>query len=180
MIGKMALRDLAIAALAMMMWRWVAGASAGEGMLADLAGLVAGLGVGICGYLLHEWGHLSGALATRSAIEMPKTLKSVSLFSFDSKRNDKRQFLVMSFSGFAATALVVWGFYTWLPDGLLASRIARGVAMFGATLTVVIELPLVFWALLGRGLPPVETLAHAPLSGAADGNVISMDRRPAA
>ena len=62
----------------------------------------------------------------------------------------------MSFTGFAATFLVVWAFYTFLPDGLLATRVARGIAMFGLFLLVVIELPLVGWALWGPGLPPVE------------------------
>jgi hypothetical protein len=74
----------------------------------------------------------------------------------------------MSFSGFAATAAVVWAFYTFLPDDLLASRVARGIVMFGAMLTFVIELPLVGYSLLGRGLPPVENGIHGARA-AADG-----------
>ena len=94
-------------------------------------------------------------------MEAPKTLKTGFLFSFDSHQNNLRQFLVMSFSGFAATALVIWAFYTFLPDGLLATRVARGVVLFGAFLTVVIEIPLVLYAVLTRKLPPVENGGHA-------------------
>ena len=104
---------------------------------------------------------------TGSRVEAPKTLKTGFLFSFDSRENDLRQFLVMSFSGFAATALVIWAFYTFLPDGLLATRVARGVVLFGAFLTVVIELPLVLYAVISRKLPPVENGGHAQNPSAA-------------
>ncbi len=167
MLIKLALRDAAILALGVGLWRVGAHWSAGESMLADFSGVLLGVLVGVGGYLLHEWGHLAGALATRGHVELPQRLESVFLFSFDSKQNSLRQFLVMSFSGFAATALVVWAFYTFLPDGLLATRVARGVALFNAFLTVVLELPLVGYALLGRGLPPVENGIHAARDAAA-------------
>jgi len=161
MFIKMAVRDGVILALGVTLWHVAADWTAGDGMRADLIGVVLGGLVGLGGYLLHEWGHLGGALLTRSVVEAPTRLTSGFLFSFDSKRNGLRQFLVMSFSGFAATALVVWAFYSFLPDALLATRVARGVVLVGATLTVLIELPLVGYALLGRGLPPVENGIHA-------------------
>lgn len=160
MFTKLAVRDVLILALGVVLWQVAAHWSAADTMLGDFSGLVVGLVLGIGGYLLHEWGHLTGALLTGSRVEAPASLKTGFLFSFDSQQNDLRQFLVMSFSGFAATALVVWAFYSFLPDGLLASRVARGVALVGAFLTVFIELPLVGYALLGRGLPPVENGAH--------------------
>ncbi len=158
--SKLAVRDVTILVVGVVLWLGFADWSAGDTALADFSGLVVGGLVGIGGYLLHEWGHLLGALATRSHVEAPSRLTSGFLFSFDSKRNDLRQFLVMSFSGFAMTALVVWAFYAFLPDGLLATRVARGIALVGAFLTVFIELPLVGYALLGRGLPPVENGIH--------------------
>jgi hypothetical protein len=166
MFVKMAIRDVLFLIAGTMLWRVAAPWSAGDGMRADLAGVALGAWIGLGGYLLHEWGHLAGALATRSHVEAPTRLTSGFLFSFDSRRNTLRQFLVMSFSGFAATAAVVWAFYTFLPDGLLASRVARGIVVFGAMLTVVIELPLVGYSLLGRGLPPVENGIHTARAAA--------------
>jgi hypothetical protein len=63
------------------------------------------------------------------------------------------QFLVMSFSGFAATALVVWAYHVHLPDGLLATRVARGASLVLAFLTLVLEFPLVLLALRTRAVP---------------------------
>jgi len=167
MFGRMALRDLSIIALALGLWWLLAGYSAGEGALADLTGIVTGTLVGVGAYFVHEWGHLAGALATGSKVEPATSLKSGFLFSFDSKANDRRQFLAMSFSGFAATGLVVWAFYGFLPDEYLATRVARGFAMVGVFLLFTIELPLVGWALLGNGLPPVESPSHKAAQKAA-------------
>jgi len=175
MFVRMAARDVVFVAAGVLLWSLAARHSAGGGLLADFAGVVIGAWIGAAGYLLHEWGHLAGALATGSRVEAPTTLKSGFLFSFDSRRNSLRQFLVMSFSGFAATALVVWAYYAFLPDAFLASRVARGVALVGAALTVFVELPLVGYALLGRGLPPVENGIHTARSRAG-GN--GDDERP--
>lgn len=155
--ARLAVRDLAIAAAALGLWRLASGASAGDGALADLAGVGVGLLVGGLTFLLHEWGHLLGALASRSALEPARGLRTLFLFSFDSRRNSRGQFLAMSFAGFAGTALAVLAWYAWLPSDLLASRVARGVGMLSVTLTLLLEVPLVGWALLARGLPPVET-----------------------
>ena len=158
---KFALRDLTIVLIGLVAWWLMADWGAQDTMKGDLSGLVIGLLIGAGGYFLHEWGHLAGAWFTGSQVEAPKTLKTGFLFSFDSHQNNLRQFLVMSFSGFAATALVIWAFYTFLPDGLLATRVARGVVLFGAFLTVVIEIPLVLYAVITRKLPPVENGGHA-------------------
>lgn len=157
---KVAVRDITIVLLGVIGWHYTAQWSAQDTMRGDLSGVVVGLLVGVGGYFLHEWGHLAGAWLTGSHVEPPATLKSGFLFSFDSQDNNLRQFLIMSFSGFAATALVVWAFYTWLPDGLLATRVARGVALIGAFLTVFVEIPLVLYAVISRRLPPVENGGH--------------------
>ena len=157
--ARLATRDLAIAGAALALWWLAAGASAGDGALADLSGVAVGLLVGALTFLLHEWGHLLGALASRSRIRAPAGLRSLYLFSFDSRQNSLRQFLAMSLAGFASTALAVLAWYAWLPSELLATRVARGVGMLSVALTLVLEVPLVGYALLGRGLPPVETSA---------------------
>jgi hypothetical protein len=168
MLTKLAVRDLAIAAFAVGLWWLTAGLSSGDGVVGDFFGVVAGAGLGVCAAIFHEWGHLSGALASRSAIHIAGSLRSFFVFSFDSRRNSRRQFLSMSFGGFIATAVAVWVFYALLPDEQLASRVARGLALFLAFLGVSIEVPLVLWSLLRSDLPPVETFdAHREAPEAA-------------
>lgn len=157
MLTRFALRDLAIAAVGVGLWWLTAGLSSGTGFVSDFFGVVAGVGLGICASIFHEWSHLSGALASRSTIRIAGSLRSFFVFSFDSRRNSRRQFLAMSFGGLLATAVAVWVAYALLPDGQLASRVARGLVLFLAFLGLAIEVPLVLWSLLRSDLPPVET-----------------------
>jgi hypothetical protein len=157
MFLKLAVRDFALVVAAAAVWVLLAGHSAGTGFVGDLSGVVAGLALGVSAYLLHEWGHLLAAVAARSVVTPAARLASPFVFGFDAERNGLRQFLVMSAGGFVATGLLVWGFYARLPDDLLASHVARGVVGFLALLVVVLELPLVVWGLVTRGVPaPVD------------------------
>lgn len=161
MFAMLAVRDALILAAVAGLWVWAAEASSGAGMLADLVGLLLGLGVGVCVFLLHEWGHLLGAFATRSVVRAPGSLRGAYLFSYDSKRNSRPQFLVMSFAGFAVTGAALWFGYRVLPDPLLATRVARGAIVALASLTVFIEFPIVIVSLLRpKALPPVEVFAE--------------------
>jgi hypothetical protein len=155
---KLAVRDLLLLAAFAALWWWAAPLSAGDGFVADFLGLAAGLGLGVGHYLLHEWGHALGGLATRSVIRPAASLRSRFLFSFDSQENSRAQFLAMSFSGFAVTGVVLWAVYTQLPDVWLATRVARGAVLFLVALTVFIEFPLVIYALVRNRVPPVETV----------------------
>ena len=159
MFARLAARDLAIVGAAVLVWRLGAQFSAADGALADFVGVAVGLLGGVCIFVLHEWGHLLGAFATGSAIRAPRTLATPFLFSFDSRRNSRRQFLVMSFAGWAATGACVWAAYALLPAGLFAARVARGVVIANALLVLVIEVPLVAFSLLTGRIPPVETQA---------------------
>jgi len=168
MYSKLALRDAVLITISGMAWWWLAGTSAlgaGGSMLGDLTGLVVGLMVGACIYLLHEWGHALGGFATGATLHPPASLKAISLFSFDSKRNTKRQFTVMSLSGFVVTALGVAFAYGVLPDGQLATHVARGVSMLLAALTLFLEIPILIIGLVRSELPPVETFEPVDLSG---------------
>jgi ABC-type cobalamin transport system permease subunit len=161
---RFALRDLLVIAAAVTVWIYASPVSAGSGPLADLLGVAAGAGIGLSAYLLHEWGHLLAALGTGSVVHPGRTLGSRYLFSFDSKRNDRRQFLIMSVGGFVVTALAMWLVYAGLPGDLFATRVARGVVSYLAFLTIFIELPLVVWALVSSHLPPVDTVSpDAPI-----------------
>jgi hypothetical protein len=154
--GRFAARDAAIIAIVALAWWMLVSVSAGEGLLADLVGVVLGLGFGLCTFLLHEWGHLLGALATRSRVLPPDRLGSGYLFSFDSQANSRSQFLVMSFSGFVVTGLAIVCALGPLHEPLLAARVARGAIAFLASLTVFIEFPLVIYSLVTSRLPPIE------------------------
>jgi len=156
MLWKLALRDSGILTLAALSYLLLAPLSAGAGMLDDLAGVVAGLAIGLATFLLHEWGHLLGALGSRSQVRLPERLGSVYLFSYDSKRNSRRQFVLMSLSGFAVTGIAVWAAYALLPDGQLATRVGRGAVLLLASFTLVLEVPLLLWSLARPTLPPVE------------------------
>ena len=125
MYAKFAVRDASLIAAAFLFWWVAADLSGGSGAIADFTGFVAGLLVGATGFILHEWGHLLAAFASRSAVEPNRKLRSGFIFSFDARSNSLGQFLVMSSGGFVVTAAIVWSFYAFLPDHLLATRIAR-------------------------------------------------------
>ncbi len=155
MFQKFALRDVTIVVAAMVVWWSAAGISAGSGPLADLLGLIAGLLVGASAFVLHEWGHLLAAFAVRGVAYPNSHLKTGFLFSFDSERNTLNQFLVMSVGGFLVTGFFLWLVYQVLPDGLFATRVARGAILFQASLTLFLEFPLVAIALI-KGRTPAE------------------------
>lgn len=156
MFAKLALRDALFIAVTVFAWRAGAHLSAEHGMRGDLVGVLLGVAIALCFLLLHEWGHLLGALATGSIVRAPRQLTSRFLFSFDSRANSRRQFAIMSLSGFVITAVAVWFVYTQLPADQLATRVARGLVLVLASLTVFLEMPLLLWGLLGPSLPPIE------------------------
>ncbi len=160
---RIAARDAVFIGAVVALWRFLAPLSGGDGALADLSGLLIGLGVGVSTFLLHEWGHLLGGLASGSDVRAPKTLTSAYLFSYDTKANSRRQFLVMSFGGFIVTGLAIWLAYAWMPGELLATRVARGAIVFLASLTVFIEFPLVIFSLFRwQSMPSVEVFEPEP------------------
>ena len=157
MFYKFAVRDVILVCLSLVLALYAGPFSVGVGPVSDVVGVVVGFSLGASAFVLHEWGHLVGALITRSVLMAPPNLKSIYLFSFDSKANSRRQFLVMSGTGFVMTALCLWGAFTVLPEDQLATRVARGIIGFLGTLAVVLEFPAVLWACLRSDLPPVET-----------------------
>ncbi len=158
MLWKFALRDLVIVGLALGLW-WLAGPyTVGTGPVTDMLGVVVGLLAGVAATVLHEWGHLLGALASGSTVRLSSRLGSAFSFSFDSHLNSLRQFVAMSVPGLVVTALLVWGAYAFLPEGELATRVARGFILVLAFLGVVLELPLLFYGLITRRVPPLEAL----------------------
>jgi hypothetical protein len=157
MYAKLFARDLGILAAAALLFLLGAGFSQGTGPVADATGVLTGAALGICPFLLHEWGHFLGARAARSEMQPAASLTAVFAFSFDSQRNSLRHFLAMTFGGWLGTALAVFVAYAWLPDELLATRVARGMVLLSVLLVVVTEIPLLAKAVFSGKLPPVET-----------------------
>ena len=156
MFFKLAARDIAFFAVVYLLWQWLAPLSAEQSLLGDFTGVALGGLVALSFHLAHEWGHVAGGLLSRSQMTVAPDMQALSLMTYHSTGNSKAQFMVMSVLGFAATGLVVWFSYTQLPDGLFASRIARGFSLVQVFLAVVLELPLVAWALFGKSLPPLD------------------------
>lgn len=155
---KFALRDAGIIAVAAALWWLLAERSAGVSMLADFSGFVVGVLFGVVAFVLHEWGHVVGAWFSGSTMTVNHNLRSPYIFSYDSSDNTLRQFVVMSIGGFVVTAVLVAAYYFYLPDDLLASRVARGGVLFLAFLGVVLEVPLLLFALLSKTVPEVAAV----------------------
>jgi hypothetical protein len=163
MFTRLLLRDAGITAAVLSLWWFAWPVTAASGPLSDVLGLLLGFGAGVLAYLGHEWGHLLGAFATGAHVRPPAKLGSAFLFSFDSRRNSQTQFVVMSLSGFAVTGVALWVAYGLLPDGDFAVRILRGMVVFSASLTLLLEVPLLTISLV-RG----SILAQAEVFPASD------------
>jgi hypothetical protein len=165
MFLKFFLRDAVLITVAITFWKLATPFSTTPGPITDLVAFMAGALMALVAYLLHEWGHLIGALLCGSRVDANAKLGSGFTFRFDARENSLTQFLVMSTGGFIATALVIWSYYSFLPAELLATRIAIGGALFMAFLGVSLELPLVATALLRRTVPkavavPIEVVSQ--------------------
>ncbi|MFT5033452.1 MAG: hypothetical protein ACI9OO_001384 [Bacteroidia bacterium] len=154
--SQLALRDAVLASVAVLAWWLLSPYSAGYGAWSDFAGVVLGAGLGFCAYIAHEWGHIVGGFLSRSVMRPGSSMTSFSNFVYDSRQNSRPQFLFMSLLGFIPTGIAVWLFYRYLPEGELATDVARGIVLFLVLLGVVLELPLVIWALVRKDLPPID------------------------
>ncbi len=116
-----------------------------------------GVVVGVCAYLFHEWAHWLGAWLVDATVVKPDRIFSPFLFSFDSRANTYAQFLAMTWPGFLATATYMACFYFLLPwQQSLWAMVALILGAMLAFATVVIEGPILLYALWKRSVPPVE------------------------
>ena len=152
MFRRFVIRDVTILLGTVAAWWLSLTVDPGTGLASGLS-IAAGVGAAICAYNLHEWGHLVGARLTHSVYVPAKRIFSPFLFSYDDQQNTREQFLLMSLAGFAATALFVVAFVLWMPQDQQAGRIALRGALVLAGLTVIIEFPIFFRALLGNKVP---------------------------
>jgi hypothetical protein len=149
--ASLVLRDLAVVALAIALWRWSHALHDGGAQGATAVAIVAGLLLTVSAYFAHEWGHLGGALASGSRVHFPRNAAAVFLFRFDVDDNDRRQFLAMSAGGYLASLAVVALLLATLRWSYLADRIALTLSAIGVLATFTLELPP-FWK-VWRGAP---------------------------
>jgi hypothetical protein len=123
------------------------------GPLTIAVGVLAGVLVAVAGFIMHEWGHLTGSLLTKSAVHYPQTALSPLLFHFDTKRNNRTQFLAMSWGGYLATAIATALVVAIVDARAWSGRVALVLTVGGMIVTLVAEVPTTVRVLLGRPLP---------------------------
>lgn len=153
MIWKLALRDIALLVLTLWVWSVEATVRGEPGALSVGVCVAAGILTSVCAFSVHEWGHLLGAVLAGSTVHLPSRVSSLFLFQFDAEHNDRRQFLRMSWGGFAATGLVVLALGALLPFDALSGRVALGLVVLGVAATLITELPPAFRVARGAPIP---------------------------
>lgn len=135
--------------------------TAQAGLVPETLAVLLGVLGGLCAWVLHEWGHVVGALLVRSKLRAPTKLFSVYLFGFDNKQHTRGQFVVMALGGFVATGLVFAFVVLALPQDLLATKVARGLVLLEITVTVILEVPgLILGIVAYDKLPSVDVLGE--------------------
>lgn len=152
-ISRLVLRDSALLLLTLALWASSHHLDSIASPMAVPLALVAGGMIAVSGYLLHEWGHLLGALAGRSVVELPTSMGYLFLFKFDTGLNNRRQFLLMSGGGFLASGLMVWALFGTLSFTALADQIGLVLTVLGVLATIVLEFPPAWRVLRGQSLP---------------------------
>lgn len=156
---NMLLRDVVVIVATLALWRWSRELDAAQAALSIPVAIVAGASAAVAGFLVHEWGHLLGALIAGSAVEFPSTIRSIFLFKFG-ESNGRRQYLWMSGGGFAASIAVIVVLAFSLNFHALADWVAIALVVAGVIATFVLELPPA-WRVL-RGAPVEPDLVKLP------------------
>jgi hypothetical protein len=146
-------RDLSLLGLCVALFSWDARLAAEPSLPASAVGVAAGLSAVLCAFLLHEWGHLCGALLAGGRVSRPTRLSSHFLFFFDLSHNGRREFLAMSFGGYIASVFGLAAFFTLLPLHTLSGHVALVGAALGVLATVLLEFPTTVRVLRGAPLP---------------------------
>ena len=144
-------RDLGLLTITIILW-WAHGQSPLTGAPAYACGVLTGL----CALQCHEWAHIWGAFRVRADIYPPQQLWQPFIFSFDHTTNSREAFMAVSLPAFAATAIYFALFVLWLPGAGLPGSIALIMGSITASLTLLIEVPLFVYVLVGNKVPPIE------------------------
>jgi membrane protein YdbS with pleckstrin-like domain len=142
MFWKFALRDLILLALCVLMWQINMSAFASTNLfIAIVCGTLTVVITVLTSYEGHEWGHLTGAVATGAVVHAPRQLIHQFLFHFDGKQNSRQQFVGMSIGGLAASVAVLILLLQVLPLSTWSAKIALGIIIFGIIVTFLREVP---------------------------------------
>lgn len=151
---KIAARDLLLVLATLGAWiiepttRHTAADPAGTAMQ-----VAAGVMAGMCAVVAHEWGHYLGARAAGAVVYPARRVTAVFMFGFDRERNGRREFMAMSYGGFAASTAMIVLFVTRLPLDALSGQVAMAFAAVGVLLTATLELPVAWRVAHGAELP---------------------------
>jgi len=138
-----ALRDAVIVAMTLLCW-W--GAQSIEAL-----SIIAGIGLGLSAYLLHEWAHLLAAIRQKASVEFATRWYAIFLFNMRTAVISKRAFFDISFAGFFATLLYLLFFLSLPPSNVQA--VALSLAQYLAALTLIFEAPIAIWAMITDRVP---------------------------
>jgi hypothetical protein len=161
----LAVRDSLLVVLAVVLWRYTLQAGPAQGFGGVVLHLATGLMTVLCGFFLHEWGHLVGAWIAGAAFVLPASVvETPFLFRFNNVRNSVGQFTAMSMGGFIASIVFVAGLPLALPQGLLASIVAEGITALGVLATLVIEVPGLVKVMRGAPIPSNAAFVSDPVT----------------
>lgn len=152
--GRIILRDLGFLAATLALWSWTRALEVGPATALSVSvAVVTAAFTAFVGFLAHEWGHLSGACLGGSAYEPSDSVFSIFLFRFNSDRNSRRQFLLMSNGGFLVSGLVVVLLFGVLSFDHLADQLALGLTTLGVVATFILEVPAAWKVYKGGEIP---------------------------
>ncbi|HVT36594.1 MAG TPA: hypothetical protein VHE37_13480 [Nevskiaceae bacterium] len=161
-LPALALRDATSAAITVALWMWTLHTGAAHDAQTVTLHLVTALFTVLAGYLVHEWGHLLGALYAHGVVHLPPTPLATFLFRFDTVRNTRAQFTAMSLGGFIASVLAVALLLWLLPFQLLASRVALALVALGVIATFILEVPSAWRVHRGAPMPQGAAFVSTP------------------
>ncbi len=113
--------------------------------------IIAGIGLGLSAYLLHEWAHLFAAIRQKASVEFATRWYAIFLFNMRTAVISKRAFFDISFAGFFATLLYLLFFLSLPPSNVQA--VALSLAQCLAALTLIFEAPIAIWAMITDRVP---------------------------
>lgn len=145
-------RDLVLMAVTAGLMVWDAQLG-GAGALGMAVAVLAGTAVSVMGFLIHEWGHLAATFAAGGLAHPPTALSAIFLFHFDVEKSTRRQFLAMSYGGYAATGLAVLGLSLWLDPTSTSGMTALVLSTLGIGATLILEIPTTVRVARGGPLP---------------------------
>lgn len=154
--GRFAVRDavVVLVTVGLVAWDRALVADGVRDARAVAVGIATGGAFALSSFFAHEWGHWLGAVATGGLVHPPRRLTSFFLFFFDTGRSTRRQFLAMSYGGYAATLGALALLVAWARPDTWSGRTALVLAGLGMAVTAALEIPTTWRVSRGAPMPP--------------------------